>query len=489
MVMESTTPSSEEDLISQLPSDVLVSILEKLSLRAAVRAGVLSRRWRCLPAQLPRLVLDIAKFLPRNDPAAAAVEVENADPDGEEDGDAAHGPAAVDDPNDDDDDDLYDAGDEMANAATALLASSWRPPLDAAAVHNTVAMRFYLRHNYMELGRLLDDAVASGRVRKVSLTITTTYPMFEDDRDSESIHRTLVGYGRRFKALLDACPAIFGPHLTELTLEKMRHGGPDLLDGGILATCTRLEKLTLENFGPERGWLWRVRHAWLKHIKVILCFPSAIQLLWLPRLESFTLRGWFWTTDKLVSLGHVPRLTTMTLTGDIVVDETVRLSRILANSTALTDLRLNFSGSNIWVRPETSRRLTDAFSKLKNLKLKNVNRECGLAWTMFLLQSAPHLQELYIKLMEHNCCGLAGRKNVPWEVDSSFKHYNLAAVNLEEICFCENAESLCSYCDLPDPDAGAKFPRTDQERDSFTKRIITDDDGRSTTAVKIHIRS
>jgi hypothetical protein len=102
---------------------------------------------------------------------------------------------------------------------------------------------------------------------------------------------------------------------------------------------------------------------------------------------------------------------------------------------------------------------------------------------------------------------------VPWEVDSSFKHYNLvrvtiarfystqetivaftrrliqAAVNLEEICFCENAESLCSYCDLPDPDAGAKFPRTDQERDSFTKRIITDDDGRSTTAVKIHIRS
>jgi hypothetical protein len=347
MVMESTTPSSEEDLISQLPSDVLVSILEKLSLRAAVRAGVLSRRWRCLPAQLPRLVLDIAKFLPRNDPAAAAVEVENADPDGEEDGDAAHGPAAVDDPNDDDDDDLYDAGDEMANAATALLASSWRPPLDAAAVHNTVAMRFYLRHNYMELGRLLDDAVASGRVRKVSLTITTTYPMFEDDRDSESIHRTLVGYGRRFKALLDACPAIFGPHLTELTLEKMRHGGPDLLDGGILATCTRLEKLTLENFGPERGWLWRVRHAWLKHIKVILCFPSAIQLLWLPRLESFTLRGWFWTTDKLVSLGHVPRLTTMTLTGDIVVDETVRLSRILANSTALTDLRLNFSGSNV----------------------------------------------------------------------------------------------------------------------------------------------
>lgn len=199
----------------------------------------------------------------------------------------------------------------------------------------------------------------------------------------------------------------------------MRHGGPDLDD--ILATCTRLKKLTLVNYGPEHGSLRRVRRAWLKDINIILCFPSAIELLWLPRLESFYLNGWFWTTDRLVSLGHVPRLTTITITGDIVdEDETIRLSRILANSTALTDLRLNFSGNNvsivfilrmflvvyiytvcvwvyivcvfpinffccfnlfvqIWVRPETSRRLTDAFSKLKNLNLKNVNRECGLA--------------------------------------------------------------------------------------------------------------
>ena len=53
-------------MLSQLPSDVLVSILQKLPLRDAVRVGVLSRRWRCLPAQLPRIVLDIASFLPGN---------------------------------------------------------------------------------------------------------------------------------------------------------------------------------------------------------------------------------------------------------------------------------------------------------------------------------------------------------------------------------------------------------------------------------------
>ena len=365
--MESTTPSSEEDLRSQLPSDVPLSILEKLSLRDGD-----SWRWRCLPAQLPRLVLDIANFLPGDahkfhdhddgadddpdgeeeedvEPAAAVENAVNGDPDGEEDGDVAE------DEYDDDDYDVFsDAGDEMADAATALLASRRPPPggsdnnnnnLDA--VHDTLAMRFYLRHNYMSLGRLLDDAVASGKVRKVELTITTTFRMFEDDRDRESIRRSLVGYGRRFKALFDACPAAFGAQLTRLTLEKMRHGGPDLDD--ILATCTRLEKLTLENYGPEHGSLWRVRHAWLKDINIILCFPSAIELLWLPRLESFYLNGWFWTTDRLVSLGHVPRLTTITITGDIVdEDATLRLSRIFANSTAsLTDLRLNFSGSNV----------------------------------------------------------------------------------------------------------------------------------------------
>jgi hypothetical protein len=60
--MEST--ESEEDLLSELPSDILVSILEKLAVRDAVRVGVLSRRWRRLPAQLPRLDLDIDCFLP-----------------------------------------------------------------------------------------------------------------------------------------------------------------------------------------------------------------------------------------------------------------------------------------------------------------------------------------------------------------------------------------------------------------------------------------
>jgi hypothetical protein len=130
----------------------------------------------------------------------------------------------------------------------------------------------------------------------------------------------------------------------------MRHCGsrPDLL-WDILATCTMLEKLCLRLCRLGDGELWCVRHARLKDIRISSCGIRGIKLEWLPRLESFTLRGWlFRTDDGLVSLGHVPRLTRVTLSNDIIAsDRTIKLGPILANNTALNDLRLNFKDSNV----------------------------------------------------------------------------------------------------------------------------------------------
>lgn len=117
------------------------------------------------------------------------------------------------------------------------------------------------------------------------------------------------------------------------------------------------------------------------------------------------------------------------------------------------------------------------------------------------------------QITEHDCDVFASlNKNVPWDVSTGFKHYNLArvqivgfystietiltfirhlleaAVNLNEICMLENARPVCDYCDCTDPEAGSRFPRTDQDKDAFRKRI-TDDDGRSTAAVKIRFQS
>lgn len=128
----------------------------------------------------------------------------------------------------------------------------------------------------------------------------------------------------------------------------MKHVGRNYLDDGILGTCTRLEKLSLSCCGPELRGVWRLQHARLKDIRIFLCFVASINLVWLPRLEHFTLDCWFSTRDGLVSLGYVPRLTTFNLSGDIAcTEQNLKLSRILANNTALADLRLDFNGNNV----------------------------------------------------------------------------------------------------------------------------------------------
>ena len=65
--METPPPSPEigqdnEDMISALPDDLLLGILDYLDFPVAVRAGAVSRRWRHLPHQLSWLDLDIVNF-------------------------------------------------------------------------------------------------------------------------------------------------------------------------------------------------------------------------------------------------------------------------------------------------------------------------------------------------------------------------------------------------------------------------------------------
>ncbi|KAJ1266901.1 hypothetical protein BS78_07G015500 [Paspalum vaginatum] len=385
-------------------------------------------------------------------------------------------------------------------------------------------MRFYLRHNYKALGRILDDAVADGEVRAAELTITTLCKQLESELGSGDwapaeeeaaeimIDRAVAGYGRRFRALLDACPAAFGA-LTQLTMETMENSGSDLR--AILTTCTRLEKLSLDSCRPKfAAGLWRVRHARLREITISLCHFVGVDLAWLPRLEHFVLFGWFWTTREPVSFGHVPRLTKVKLANNACNPgqrTPLKLSHILRNI-AISHLHLNFDGADIWVQPEISRRLTDVFCNLRSLNICNVHRQCGLTWTMFLLQSAQHLQRLYIDLVDHECAEQAARKKVPWEVDAGFKHYSLVsvmilgflsvdetmmvefilclvetAVILEEICISEDPNAyLCERCGCTEPQGESRFPQTDQDKDAFSKRIK---EGRSTATFKMHIQS
>ncbi|CAO2169767.1 unnamed protein product [Urochloa humidicola] len=382
--MESASMSRSEegeDLISQLPSDVLLSILEKLQLGDAVRAGALSRRWRSLPRQLPRLALDFNGFLPGE-------EDEYYEDEGDDD-EAAEVPA------DSPPDNYAQASEAMLQAMVALLASRRATACD-------LAVSFLLRRNYMSIGRLLDDAMASGKARAIEMTISSNYDPDDWSDDTEHKISVMIAYGRRFRTLFDGCPAAFGG-LTRLALENMELRSGDLDD--ILAACTRLETMSLDSLthfdaGPRVPW--RVRHARLAGLTIDHCgFGSGVDLAWLPRLERFTYRGWFCPELRVMSFGHVPRLATVTLSNrQDVGHPTLRLSHILMANTAVTDLRLNFKGQNIWVKPECPKRFANMFSSLKHVKIRNLHEDCGLSWISFLLQVSPSLKELNIKV--HN---------------------------------------------------------------------------------------
>ncbi|KAL6658758.1 hypothetical protein ACP70R_002798 [Stipagrostis hirtigluma subsp. patula] len=462
----SQTQSIDDDYLSELPTEVLVSILEKLDLCDAVRAGALSRRWRRLPHQLPRLDLDVTEFLRDDD---ECYEEEDDDEGGDEEREApADGPR----------DGLAGASDRMLEVATALLASR----AAAGVPLNALAMRFVVScrtNHHMSLGRLLDGAVASGEVRAAELSITTT-----------SI-QALAGHGRRFRALFDGCPAAFGA-LTQLSMEDMRLGRADL--PAILTTCTRLEMLSLTNCDPGGG-RWCVRHAQLRDIRIAFCTFHGVELAWLPKLERCSCKRWASRSHQPLAFGHVPCLTTVAMSNNHHVDaKTLRLSQTLAN-TAVSDIGLNFWGESIWVKPEAPKRFIDMFRNLKHLKIRNVDEDCGLSWTYFLLQAAPVLKELYIKLWDHKCERepkhfLAKKSNVSWEVAAGFKHYSLtkltiiglyntrdgvvayihrvmeAAVNLKEIQIRENAP--CKECGVA---SGMWFPQTAKEKKELREKI------------------
>ncbi|KAF8712655.1 hypothetical protein HU200_028414 [Digitaria exilis] len=228
----------------KLPNEVLISIVEKLSLRDAVQMGVLSRRWRSLPNELPRLAFDLNDFL--------LDDIENYY---EDEGSDEELPES---------DTFAEASDAMFEAMESLLASRRNE-----AGGCTLAVSFFLRHNFEKIGRLLDGSITSGKACAIELAVSNTYKRNDD----------------RFMRLFDGCPAAFRG-LRCLTMSDMRLLGTDF--DAILTSCARLEMLSLEacDAGPQVPW--RVRHARLAELTINNCSFGGIDLAWLPSLERFT---------------------------------------------------------------------------------------------------------------------------------------------------------------------------------------------------------
>lgn len=171
----------------------------------------------------------------------------------------------------------------------------------------------------------------------------------------------------------------------------------------------------------------------------------------------------------------------------------VKLSEFLGG-TSVRNLRLGFESEKIWVQPEhLTRRLASVFCQLTFVHVAEIPEGYDLSWSLFILEVAPNLKELYLTVWDHLCTmetnrekrralSYSIRKGVRWESSASrFQHRSLetlvifgfeseeymlryvrcvmeAAVNLENV-FLYN-RLACNMCRDNPPPSSFSFTKT-----------------------------
>uniref|UniRef100_A0A453MFX7 F-box domain-containing protein n=1 Tax=Aegilops tauschii subsp. strangulata TaxID=200361 RepID=A0A453MFX7_AEGTS len=136
-VAKKGTQPEEEDRLSVLMDDVLLSILRKVDISTAVRTSSLSTRWRQLPWLLPELSIDVRHFLPVPCPDSIAAN------------------------------DCQQAMVALTKAAKCLFAKPQRK-----STITTLQLQLYLISTFLsDIGPLLGDVIDSGLLKDLDLCL------------------------------------------------------------------------------------------------------------------------------------------------------------------------------------------------------------------------------------------------------------------------------------------------------------------------------
>ncbi|CAN6249125.1 unnamed protein product [Urochloa humidicola] len=446
-----------EDRLSKLPDDALILILNRLDVKEAVRSSILSRRWRHIPSVLPIIILDVKSFKPNNDDGFKPTVSDTAW-----------------------------SNMALAHAARSVLAHKSHRPI------RHLAVTLYLRNESTGIVRAVEAAMSPGCGRGVA---AAKLKFLGEKMECLCDHSDVARNGKRFLSCFNACPRAFAG-LTGLHVESVKLGKADIPN--VLRACRKLKRLSLLNCNWGRGTVLALEHSELAKLKLTLCDP--VELKWLPKLAQ--VKCWNWRPQSNdgypLLFGHVPRLRLLLLlNAGYRGYPTLLPSKFLDNCSTLRELFINFSSERIWIQPEGPELLAPLLQNLMILNLENIYEECDLTWTLFLLQAAPRLKMLQIKVSNHECIPIQDemlrqhyickKSNIEWKVPD-FKHHNLilldihgfqpdskfmgyirrvikAAVNLEVISL---NDQFCEFCGFRPT---TRYPRTKKERDMIRKEI------------------
>ncbi|XBI12289.1 F-box/FBD/LRR-repeat protein At2g04230 [Aegilops tauschii subsp. strangulata] len=452
---------NRDDMLSNLPDDILVNILDRLDVTYAVRTSILSRRWSRLSTKLSRLTISILDFLPRNGPIFEIDEVVRSN-------------AAV------------------VEATTSILAhrDSTRKTI------HLLSMTFFLKDSdHISIGHAVAKTMATRKVEMAEFNIMTERDATQCDDDN------LASYGKKFILFFDAFPDAFGG-LTRLHLENLRFGESDITN--VLIVCKRLKDLRLMNCDSGETTTLQVDHSQLSDLAIGDCLFAELLLNSVPKLTRLAFEGWI-SFHYPLSVGDAPLLEAVKLNNVALSwHKMVELSKFLCG-TSVRDLKLGFKCEKIWVQPEClTKSLASVFRQLRFVNLDEIPEGYDLTWTLFILKAAPLLKELYITVWDHLCKMVTDEekrkerlfseeKGVEWESSASdFHHENLvtlvifgfqseeymvsyirrvmeAATNLEEVFLYHRL--ACRKCLDNSRKQPFKFPWTKRQRLSVKKRI------------------
>ncbi|CAM0943287.1 unnamed protein product [Alopecurus aequalis] len=384
----------QHDWLSNLPDDMLLNIVERLDIADATRTSILSRRWKHIPALLSNILIMVGSTDNMQERSC---------------------------------DDVVRGNATMLGATRSLLENR---STSAYAIHR-LCMQFFLGDGSIRIGRTFANTIATQKVGVAEFTILSEKEG-KRCRDDDKLTN-----GRQLNSLINDCPDAFS-HLTRLKLENLRLGELDFPK--IFRLCKRLEFLHLENCDMGFRSFLEVEHPRLREIEMVKCDFERVDLNWLPELTKLTFSYWASLHDPL-SFGYVPLLHTVSICNMALSwHKILKLSEFLGKAT-ISNLHVGFEKEKIWVKPEDPRELWQVFSKLRLVNLAAISKECDLTWTLFVLQGAPYLEELCIRVCD--CLGVrdeAVRKQylfseerkdagAKWEA-SYFKHQNLSVLRI-----------------------------------------------------------
>ncbi|KAK1695999.1 hypothetical protein QYE76_012696 [Lolium multiflorum] len=459
------------DRLSKLPEDILVNILERVDTLDAIRTCILSKPMLQLPTMLSLFDLNIASLARHHDVASHGFNT-------------AH---------------VARYNNVVAGVAEKVLsARNLEIPIQK------LTGRFYFRREEcFSIGRAFARTMETQKVDEVEFTLITEKSV------GRCSHDDLLCYAKLFNTWLGDWPVVFAG-LTRLWLCNMRFSEQDI--SNMLSTCKRLRNLRLAYSDAGVGSVLQVEHDELVELSIEHGEFEAVQLKCVPKLQRVNYTGWSYPYPNL-TFGYVPQLSRLSLIlMGISFNKNLHLSHLLVNvPSRISDLHLDFKSEKIWVVPECPKLLAPVLCKLRVANLVNLPEGCDIAWTMFIVEAAPALKEMCIRVWDHWCTmvtdkefreknGYCEKANVEWQPSAiDFKHKNLVklticgfqpdeyflqyvrrilevAVNMEEISL--HDREACERCGHLDPNikvSPSRYPQTGEEkntlRDEITKEL------------------